>query len=324
MAELYTNDPSTTLNGAITSGDLALTVTSATGFPGGGNFRIRIDNEIILVTAVASNVFTITRGAEGTTAASHSNGATINHYLTAGALDAIRSDMCKSGTLASLPSATKAGNLYYPTDGTGFIHFRDNGSTMEPWYGARKLTSPPTTGWTWDNQSTATVTSTNEGLRFSVPAAAGQNCRVYYRTAPATPYTITAAFVPDVMFDNYMGFSLLFRENSSTKMQALELYHDTSAQSTTNIAPIKWNSPTSAVGSYVTFSYIPMNPVVWMRITDNGTNRLSYLSNTGVDWSLIHSVGRTDFLTADQVGIEVHSENSTSPYGATLIHWEVS
>ena len=116
MAELYTNDPGTTLNGAIISSDLSLTVTSATGFPGSGTFRIRIDNEIMIVTAVASNVFTVTRGAEGTSAASHSNGATINHMLTAGALDAIRANMISTGLAASRPAGGKSGDLYVSTD----------------------------------------------------------------------------------------------------------------------------------------------------------------------------------------------------------------
>lgn len=116
MSELYTNDPGTTLNGTITSGVTSLTVTSATGFPGSGTFRIRIDDEIMIVTAVSSNVFTVTRGAEGTSAASHTSGATINHLLTAGALDAIRAEICKTGLAASRPAGGKAGDLYISTD----------------------------------------------------------------------------------------------------------------------------------------------------------------------------------------------------------------
>ncbi len=116
MAELYTNDPGTTLNGAILSGDLALTVTSATGFPGSGTFRIRIEDEIMIVTAVAANVFTVTRGAEGTSAAAHADAVDVNHMLTAGALDAIRADICKTGLAASRPAGGKSGDLYISTD----------------------------------------------------------------------------------------------------------------------------------------------------------------------------------------------------------------
>lgn len=85
--ENLVNDFSTTLNGAITNTATSLVVASATGAPA-PNFRIRIDNEIMLVTAVAGTTWTVSRGQEGTTAAAHSSGATVAHVLTKGGLDA--------------------------------------------------------------------------------------------------------------------------------------------------------------------------------------------------------------------------------------------
>lgn len=70
----------TTLNGGITSSVLSLVVASATNFPGYGDFAILIGSEYIKVTAVSGTTFTIERGFAGTTAASHSNGATITYY----------------------------------------------------------------------------------------------------------------------------------------------------------------------------------------------------------------------------------------------------
>lgn len=89
MAEQFSNRAQTTLNGGISNVTETIIVTSASAFPASGNFRILIDSEIILVTSVAGNTFTCTggRGAESTTAAAHSNGATVTHVLTAGALD---------------------------------------------------------------------------------------------------------------------------------------------------------------------------------------------------------------------------------------------
>lgn len=90
MSEQLANDVSTTLNGAIADNDTSLVVTSATGFPTTGDFRIRIDDEIMTVTAVSGTTFTVSRASEAVggsqTAASHSNGATVTHVLTAGAL----------------------------------------------------------------------------------------------------------------------------------------------------------------------------------------------------------------------------------------------
>jgi hypothetical protein len=84
--EQFVNNAQTTLNGAINNSVTSLVVTSATGFPTVGNFRLLIDSEIMLVTAVSGTTFTITRGIEGTTAASHSSGAPVTHILTADAL----------------------------------------------------------------------------------------------------------------------------------------------------------------------------------------------------------------------------------------------
>ena len=78
----------TTLSAAITSTSATtFTVTSATGLPTSGNFRVRIDDEIIIVGSISGTTCSnCTRGAEGTTAATHSSGAAVTHMFTAGAL----------------------------------------------------------------------------------------------------------------------------------------------------------------------------------------------------------------------------------------------
>lgn len=86
--ENLANDIQTTLNGAIADGvTTSITVTSGTGFPA-ANFRIRIENEIMLVTSVGGGTnWTVTRGAESTTGAAHANGSNVVHVLSKGGLD---------------------------------------------------------------------------------------------------------------------------------------------------------------------------------------------------------------------------------------------
>lgn len=86
--EQVSNSATTTLSAGINSSDASLTVASASLFPTSGRFRILIDSEILIVTAVSGTTFTVTRGAEGTTGASHSNGATVRLILTAASFDA--------------------------------------------------------------------------------------------------------------------------------------------------------------------------------------------------------------------------------------------
>jgi hypothetical protein len=86
VTEQFVNNASSTLNGSITNSATSLIVTSASSFPTSGNFRIIVDNEIMLVTAVSTNTFTVTRGYESTTGVSHNSGVPVTHIFTAGAL----------------------------------------------------------------------------------------------------------------------------------------------------------------------------------------------------------------------------------------------
>lgn len=64
-----------TLDGAIDAGATAVEVASAAPFPGVGSFRVRIGDELLEVTSGAGTTsWTVTRGVDGTTAASHADG----------------------------------------------------------------------------------------------------------------------------------------------------------------------------------------------------------------------------------------------------------
>lgn len=93
MAEIFINDASTTLASGIGTGDTTLTVTSGTEFPASGTFRVRIDNEIMTVTAVSGVTWTVTRASESVAgsqvAATHAVSAAIAGVLTAGSIGTI-------------------------------------------------------------------------------------------------------------------------------------------------------------------------------------------------------------------------------------------
>lgn len=80
----------TTLNGAINDSTTSVTITSATGWPSVANtgFYVVIDpdttsEEKVFVTARTGTGLTVTRGVDGTTAVSHSSGATIRPCISA-------------------------------------------------------------------------------------------------------------------------------------------------------------------------------------------------------------------------------------------------
>jgi Tfp pilus assembly protein PilV len=66
--------PSTTLTAGLSAAGTTLTVTTATGFPATAEFRVKIDSEVLLVTAGGSSTtsWTVERGQDGTTPAAHS------------------------------------------------------------------------------------------------------------------------------------------------------------------------------------------------------------------------------------------------------------
>lgn len=85
--EQFANDIQTTLSAELTEGATTVKVESATGFPASAQYRIRIDSEIMIVTAgTGTKEWTVARAAESTTAAPHLKSATVAHVLTAGGL----------------------------------------------------------------------------------------------------------------------------------------------------------------------------------------------------------------------------------------------
>ena len=78
----YANNPATVLSGSVTAGATSISVASAADFPTHGKFTIIVDSEIMLVTGVAGTTWTVERGAEGTSAASHNNNAAVTGILT--------------------------------------------------------------------------------------------------------------------------------------------------------------------------------------------------------------------------------------------------
>jgi hypothetical protein len=85
MAEELANDAVSYLAQAIPNDfEQIIYVDSVFLFPEQGNFRIRIDNELMLVTEVdaGENAFTVTRGIEETTPTTHEIDAFVSQVLT--------------------------------------------------------------------------------------------------------------------------------------------------------------------------------------------------------------------------------------------------
>jgi hypothetical protein len=78
----------TTLTSNVSNSATTLPVASTSGFPASTPYTLILDEgtvneEIVTVTGVASLNLTVTRGVDGTSSVSHSNGATVKHGVSA-------------------------------------------------------------------------------------------------------------------------------------------------------------------------------------------------------------------------------------------------
>jgi hypothetical protein len=125
----------TTLAGAMNSTQTTVTVASATGFPT-SQFTIRVDDESMLVTGgFGTTTWTVTRGANGSAAASHLSGQTLVwNTPTSGVIgwNATTKTLTISGTIYIDGSAKISNNTLNSYNGQGTLYlsgtFRATGS----------------------------------------------------------------------------------------------------------------------------------------------------------------------------------------------------
>ena len=308
--EQFANNATTTLSGAIDNVQTSLTVTDESSFS---------PDELMLVTAGAGTPnWTVTRGVEGTTAASHANGATVSQVLTAGALQQFRADNVQSNTVANLPANTQEGVTYWPTN--GYLFYRDTGSVWQTFGPMWRFIPPDLGDFTWVNQGSATVYETNGGITIKAPAQAGTNIRALVQTMPATPYVLTVAFIPNVGSGNFANSGLITRDSTSGQLWTF---------GRTNVfGQIVSNNYTNATTYFSTNlseTHPNFNNPQWLQIEDDGTTATLRVSTDGYNWVFFASFLRDAFLTApDQIGFNADAENASYDAFTTLLHWEIT
>lgn len=173
------------------------------------------------------------------------------------------------------------------------------------------ITVPVTTGFSWVNQGSATDNLAADNLYLETPGqASGLNLRLFVKTAPSTPYTVTVGFmiivtgvVPSA---EVPGAGICFRESGSGKIHEFHWERSSGGQT---ISSRKWTNATTFSASYASTGYAPeQGQLLWYRIKDDGVNRICEFSYDKKRWRTLHTVGRTDFLTADQVGFFMRAD----------------
>lgn len=222
-----------------------------------------------------------------------------------------------TGAEAAIPAFGTAGNLYLPND--GYWLQRDSGAAWVPWGPIYPMTPPIDGDFAWVNQGGASVVTANGGIFLRAPAVASANYRIKKKAAPATPYTVTAAITPMSVALNYQQAGILFRQSSDGKFVTFGLEYATAG---VVLAVYKYTGVTAFSASYTSRGFLQGQQPIWLRITDDGTNRICSWSMDGQNFIQFHSVGRTDFITADEVGFYCNDSTNTYDAGNLLLSWK--
>lgn len=197
-----------------------------------------------------------------------------------------------------------------------------NGSIWQWWIDGFLATIPAAVStWTQVNAGSATFDDTYGAIRIKAPAAAGDNWRILAKTAPATPWTMTVYMEVFNFSVDFPGIGIGFRQSSNGMLHHFGLQN--AAVSYTNFRGFisrKYTDHDTSSTAYKT-AESPLRSKYWLRIADNGTNRICSYSLNGQDFTEFHSIGRTDFLTADQYVLMVQSINTT--YDAEAVYYSV-
>src|SRR4030067_314759 len=225
-------------------------------------------------------------------------------------------DSAYTNIYANRPAASNDGNLFFPSD--GFVVERDTGAAWVPWGPLFPLIAPIIGDFSWINQGGATLDTSKGGMIIEAPAST-TNLRIQKKPAPGTPYTIDMLFQLRLMGTNYPHAGFCWRESSSGKLVSIDIVIDTNIP---KFQSNKWNSPTSYNSTYSNVIDAMVGQMLWIRITDDGVTRNGYTSSDGQHWIEIFSQGHTDFMTPDEVGFYMDTNNSGYAQSITLLHWK--
>lgn len=220
---------------------------------------------------------------------------------------------------AARQAAGGAGRLFLPNNGQAIE--RDTGAAWVPWGPIYPFVDPKLRTLAWTNQGTATEDTSGTGLLLTSPASGGYSLRIRREAAPATPYTLTCALQPQWDLGGVLvSCGMCFRQSSDGKLHLLWL---TQAATTNqiNIYSYKFTNESTPSAQYQS-AIIPTNMPLFYRIADNGVNRILSFSYDGVNFIAWHSIGRTDFLTADQVGFFVDG-NTAHPMAMRVLSYAI-
>lgn len=319
--EQFANTANTTLSGSITNVATTLVVTSATGFPSTGNFRIVVDSgsnlEYMLVTGVSGTTFTVTRGQESTTNVAHNSGVLVTHILTAGALVQLKSDVtagvASAGLSTARPSATGSGKFYLCTDIPVF-YFDDPNTTLWKQFATEYLPAPAaaTSYTTVGNISLSQNADTIRALCTSNASSQSGAGLISQTLSSSSPWSITLVFAANLAIvtngaDGTIGVIVTNGTvNGTSTCYGIWLITSNASPGLGWISSAQSGGTSTLGGTYtgapsINYSGSVICPIgtgkVHFRLLADGTNLHYQYSQDGFQWADVASVATPSGLT---------------------------
>lgn len=282
LADLY----STTLASPYTAGDLAITVTSATGAPGSGTFTLTIldasTGDVILLFRVASvSGTTFTGAAEGPDSNAASASIVLGTVLSAAAITQLFVDHPGGGGFIQPLTAPVPGDFSDLNFNVG--------------------TSVVTTRL--DNSTPPFIT-----IQQADPSGTGNTAAIQKAVVNAD-FTVTVGVT--LMGRSSKGsIAGLWLGDGSTAGIWFGIYNQNSLviaaiTSLTN----SWSGETTVLDEG--FNQIGIGPLLWLRIQETASARNYYMSNDGETFQLIQTESNTAHMTTAKYGIFVENQNAS-------------
>ncbi len=300
--ERIANDAESTLAASINTSATAVVLINGSSFPTEGDFRVVIDNEIMLVTARSGNTLTVVRGIENTVATNHSMDAPVINLLTKAVLEALIRESVDTFAFSRPPYRIQDtnGNLLTKAD----------------------FTEITTTNATISDNADGSIT-----VQFLAPDATVRLVRLE-RNAPSTPYIITAAVrMTGVSATAQDGpvFGIHFRETVND--ETLVIRHRPFDALGSRLGVDKYIAE-AFDSSLITLLRSEPSPsaTVWLQIEDDGTNIYFRLSTDGVNFLEFHNELRGASFTGagpDRVGwFVINADVTAHDVYVSLVAWD--
>lgn len=294
MTERFANNASTTLNGSINNSTTTVVVSSAVGFPTSGNFRILVDSELMLVTAVSGNTFTVTRAIESTGAASHTSGVNITHIITAGGLGQYLSE--HGGSPGYLPSSVPVLNL-------------------------------TSTSFTQINVTHATIVDTAGEISVRMANAIGTghsnyDIAIFWRPMTTTVQVGFALSTTSSGTGSEPGVGIGLMHAGQNNLEALHVCCNGSSGIGFNVR--RWTDANTWDTDIINTVAVTPSDLMWLQIHDDGTDFVYSFSNNGLDWIETWRHAKADYFSGvpDRVFFSCHNyQNVDRNMLGNILHW---